>query len=170
MDSNLKDSLWNQFEAAIEMLENAMNACPDELWHYCSQQAEYWYLIYHSLFWLDLYLSGTAEEFVPPEPFDLNELDSGGLYPANPISRADLQAYFEHDRQKCQATIAALTDERARQLVRFGWGEATFLELLFDTLRHVQSHASELLWILGQKTGSAPGWVTKSKRLRQARP
>jgi len=30
---------------------------------------------------------------------------------------------------------------------------------LLYTMRHVQEHAAELNMLLGQKTGSAPGWV-----------
>src|SRR4029434_767437 len=32
MDDFWKTVLWQQFDAAIDMLENAMRACPDDLW------------------------------------------------------------------------------------------------------------------------------------------
>ena len=32
MDDFWKASLWQQFGAAIDMLENALLACPDEIW------------------------------------------------------------------------------------------------------------------------------------------
>jgi len=32
MDDFWKTLLWQQFGAAIDMLENAMHACPDDLW------------------------------------------------------------------------------------------------------------------------------------------
>jgi hypothetical protein len=35
------------------MLENALLAAPEELWSDRSQQPEFWYLVYHTLFWLD---------------------------------------------------------------------------------------------------------------------
>ena len=34
--------------------------------------AEFWYVVYHALFWLDLYLSGAVEGFAPPAPFTLD--------------------------------------------------------------------------------------------------
>ncbi len=164
MDSNLKSSLWHQLGAAIDMLERALTACPDELWHFRSQQEEFWYIGYHCLFWLDLYLTGTVEGFTPPAPFDLKELDPAGLLPDRPFTKDELLAYVAHCRAKCRTTIDALTDERALQQCKFMWGEVSFFELLLDTIRHVQSHASELLWILGEKTGSAPGWVSRTKK------
>ena len=73
--------LQQQFGAAIDMLENALLACPDELWADRSKQPEFWYLVYHTLFWLDLYLSDSAEGFAPPAPFTLGELDPAGPLP-----------------------------------------------------------------------------------------
>jgi len=174
MDTTLRTSIWQQFGAAIDMLDNALRACPDQLWrdrlwNNPSERPEYsqfWYIAYHALFWLDFYLSGSVEGFAPPAPFTLDELDPAGLLPERPYTRDELQAYLDHGRQKCQATIEALTDEKARQRCGFAWGEVSFAELLLYNMRHVQEHAAQLSLILGQKVGSAPGWVTKAKSRR----
>ncbi len=166
MDTTWRTAIWQQFGAAIGMLENALRACPVELWSDRSQRLEFWYVVYHSLFWLDLYLSGPVEGFVPPAPFTLDELDPAGLLPERPYTKDELQTYLDHGRHKCRATIEALTDEKARQRCEFGWGEVNFLELLLYNMRHVQEHASQLSLILGQKTDSAPGWVVRAKGRR----
>jgi hypothetical protein len=163
MDTTWRSIIWQQFGAAIDMLESALLACPDELWSDRSQPLEFWYVVYHTLFWLDLYLSGSVEGFAPPAPFTLDELDPAGLLPERPYTKDELQAYLAHGRQKCQATIEALTDEQAGQRCGFSWGEVSFAELLLYNMRHVQEHASQLNLILGQKFGSAPGWVTRAK-------
>jgi len=49
-----KNIIWRQFGASIDMLENALLACPDELWGDRSQRPEFWYVVYHTLFFLDL--------------------------------------------------------------------------------------------------------------------
>lgn len=163
MDTTWRESLWQQFGAAIDMLENALLACPNELWSDRSQQTKFWYTVYHTLFWLDLYLSGSVEGFGPPAPFTLDELDPAGLLPERVYTKDELQNYLEYNRRKCHATLEALTGEQAGQRCRFSWGEVSFLELLLYNMRHVQEHASQLSLILGQKTDSAPGWVTKAK-------
>ncbi len=171
MDTTWRTIIWQQFGAAIDMLENALRACPDRLWRDClwnndserPEYAQFWYIAYHTLFWLDLYLSGSVEGFAPPAPFTLDELDPAGLLPERPYSKDELQAYLDHGRQKCRATIEALTDEKARQRCGFRWGEISFLELLLYNMRHVQEHAAQLNLMLGQKVGSAPGWVIKAK-------
>jgi hypothetical protein len=163
MDISGRTIIWQQFGAAIDMLEDAMLACPDELWGDRSQQPEFWYVVYHTLFWLDLYLSGSIEGFTPPAPFTLDELDPAGLLPERPYTKNELQSYLVLSRQKCRAALETLTDEQADQRCTFSWGEVSFTELLLYNMRHVQEHAAQLNLILGQKFGSAPGWVARVK-------
>jgi len=163
--------IWQQFGASIDMLDDALRACPDELWRDRLWEdtsrwpgfSQFWYLVYHALFWLDLYLTGAEEGFAPPPPFTLIEQDDEGPMPERPYTKDELQVYLAYCRQKCQSTIEALTDEAALRRCRFGWGEVSFAELLLYNMRHVQEHASQLSLMLGQKVGSAPYWETKAK-------
>src|SRR5688572_12821756 len=98
MDAIWKTILWQQFGAAIDMLENAVVACPDELWGDRSRTPEYWYLVYHTLFWLDYYLSESETGFRPPAPFTLGELDPTGVLPERVYTRDELRSYLEHGR------------------------------------------------------------------------
>jgi hypothetical protein len=77
---------------------------------------------------------------------------------------------MEHCRRKCRTIIQALTDESARQRCSFPWGQVGFLELLLYNMRHVQGHAAELLLVLGEQAGSAPGWVTRAEKRDAKRP
>ncbi len=170
MDATWKTALWQQFGAAIDMLEGALRACPDELWRVRlwgdhaerPELSEFWYVAYHALFWLDLYLSGSVEGFAPPAPFTLSELDPAGVLPDRVYNKDELLAYLEHGRQKCRAAIEALTDEQAARRCAFSWGETSYAGLLLDTLRHVQEHGAQLNMILGQRRGSESRWVTKT--------
>ncbi len=176
MDNTWREIIWSQFGAAIDMLENAVLACPDELWtdRLLSDRSpqpefsQFWYVAYHTLFWLDLYLSGSVENFAPPSPFTLEELDPEGLLPERPYAKHELKAYLRHCRNKCRATLEALTDEKARQRCEFSWLEMSFAELLLYNMRHVQEHAAQLNLVLGHKIGSAPGWVGKARSNQSA--
>ena len=171
MDALWKTSLWHQFGAAIDTLDNAIRACPDELWgeQVWVTPAEpagyptFWNLTFHALFWLDLYLSGAVEGFAPPAPFTLDELDPAGLLPERPYSKEELQGYLRHCRQKCRDTIYALTDESANRRCRFGWGEVSFYELLLYNMRHIQEHAAQFNLFLGQKGVSVVDWVAQAQ-------
>ena len=132
MNINWRTIIWKQFGAAIDMLENALCTCPEELghsrlWDNPSERPEYahfWYLAYHTLFWLVLYLSGAVEGFTPPAPFTLDELDPAGLHPERPYTKGELLGYLDYDRKKCQTEIETLTDETAQRLYRFEWGNS----------------------------------------------
>jgi DinB superfamily len=166
-----KTIIWQQFGAAIDMLDEVLRACPDELWRARlwndpAQEKfylpEFWYVVYHTLFWLDLYLTGAEEGFTPPAPFMLVEQDENGPLPERAYTKAELQSYLEDCRKRCQATIESTTDEAAQRRCRFGWGEVSFAELLLYNMRHVQGHAAQLSLVLGQKVGPAPDWVARA--------
>ncbi len=163
MNSTWKSIIYSQFGAAIDMLDNAMRACPVELWRERVHELEFWYVAYHTLFWLDLYLDGSEEGFAPPAPFTLIETDPDEKLPEQPYSKDELHAYLEHCRAKCRATILALTDEQAQRRCKFPRRELSFMELLLYNMRHVQEHASQLSLVLGQRGVSAPGWVGRAK-------
>jgi len=165
MDAGWKASLWRQFGAAIDMLENAARACPDDQWRGLAAAPGVWSIVHHALFWLDVYLWGSVEGFSPPAPFGLEELDPAGRLPERPYSKDELQASLAHGRAKCRGTTQALTDEKARERCSFSWGEVTFAELLLYNMRHAQEHAGGLSERLGQALGSGPSWVAKAKTL-----
>lgn len=169
MDTNLTTSIWGQFGAAIDYLAATIHACPDELWRAPLWQtpdtqpqfAQFWYVAYHTLFWLDLYLTGAEEGFLPPTPFTLIEQDESGPLPERVYTKAELQAYLSDCRAKCQATLAALTDEAAGRVCSFGWGEVSFLELLIYNLRHVHGHAAQMNMLLGLHGIATPDYPTR---------
>jgi hypothetical protein len=171
MDASWKSIIWRQFGAAIDMLENAIDRCPDELWEAPLlgegvqelEFSQFWYIVYHTLFWLDLYLTGALEGFSPPEPFTLDELDPAGVLPERVYSKQELKTYLQYGREKCQGHITALTVEKAEEVCRFRWGEIPYVELLLYNLRHVQEHAAQLSLVLGQETGAEIEWVAFAK-------
>ena len=173
-------ALWRQFGAAIDMLDKALVACPDALWtqrlwrtpppsEFPPRFAEFWYVTFHALVWLDLYLSGIPEEeFAPPAPFVQGMLDSADALPDQPYTKEELRAYLVALRQKCHATLVTLTDEQARRPVDIslvGGQPISFLELQLYNMRHVQEHAAQLSLFLGQHPipDADLDWVVRAK-------
>lgn len=164
MDTSLKTSIWQQFGAAIDMLDDAVSACTDQLWTANlwddpedSRYGQFWFVAYHTLFWLDLYLTGTGEGFLPPAPF------IRGALPEKPYTKDDVSAYLRQCRHKCQTIIEGLTDEKAHRICTFEWMEPTYLELQLYSMRHVQEHAAQLNLVLGQNGLTAADWVAKAR-------
>jgi hypothetical protein len=160
-------SLEKQFVASLNMLESALQQCPDDLWQtrllpdsQFPEFSEYWYVLFHCLFWVDLYLTGTEEGFAPPEPFTMSETEAG-LMPPRLYTKAELQAYLDHNRQKVRAVLSTITAEQASRLCVFPWGSLPFAELLLDNLRHAQEHAAQLNLYLGQVKDTPARWKVK---------
>lgn len=167
MDPFWKPVVWQQFGAAIDMLENAIRACPDDLWSDPSKKPEwiernvagFWYVVFHALFYLDYYLSDPREAFAPPAPYTLDEFDSVGVLPDRAYTKDEMLLYLEHGRQKCRAKIVGMTEEQARQPCGFERREFGGAELLLYVMRHVQHHAGQLNLLLRQNVNAAPRWV-----------
>jgi hypothetical protein len=157
---SLKEILWKQFGAAIDMLENAMLACPDELW---STGSNFWYQSYHCLFYLDYYLSNDPAQFLPLPPFTLSELDSEGLLPERVYSKEELLTYLEHGRNKCHSLIAGLTEKTINDRWKNEYRDYSIVEILLYNMRHVQHHTGQLNLLLRQNIDSAPRWVSQAK-------
>jgi hypothetical protein len=120
--------------------------------------ARFWYIAFHSLFYLDLYLSGSLEGFVPPSPFTLDELDPAGVLPERSYRKEELLAYLDHCRAKCRGIFTGMTLPLARKKCKFPWLEMNYAELLLDNLRHVQEHTAQLNMFLGQQAGIRSKW------------
>jgi hypothetical protein len=160
MSPSFKQIFWQQFGAAIDMFENAITACPVTLWN---TKEQFWYRSYHTLFFLDYYLDDNPDTFMPPAPFNLDELDPAGILPDRVYTKEELLEYLRFCRAKCHTVITNLTEERAaKRFINF-YMDFSIMELLLDNLRHVQHHTAQLNTLLRQHTGSAPRWVARTK-------
>jgi hypothetical protein len=155
--------LWQQFGATVDMLENALTACPNELWNTGSK---FWYLGYHTLYWLDYYLSADTpmeKDFVPPPPFTKSEFEENEM-PERVYEKAELLAYCQFGRRKLLELLTRLTAEEL-QTKRFvsEWKDYTIFEMLLYNMRHVQHHAAQLNLLLRQGGSDVPKWVSRAK-------
>ncbi|HEX7078361.1 MAG TPA: DinB family protein [Candidatus Eisenbacteria bacterium] len=164
MNETWRRIIWQQFGAAIDALENAMRACPESLWGDRSKQPEFWYIVFHTLFWLDFYVLADPDRFKPPAPFGLEEMDPAGVLPDRVYSKDELLIYLEHDRRACREAIRDLTEEGATRRYRSGRKDLPYVEWLLYNMRHVQHHAGQLHLILRREIDSAPLWTTRARQ------
>lgn len=164
VSESLQQILWNQFGGALQMLENAIVACPVEVWGTERQPQAFWYLTYHTLFWTDYYFSETTkEDFQPPSPFTRGEFAPEGVLPERVYSEEELLDYLTFVKKKSRTFVRSLTPEKAEQ--RFvGKFKFSLLELAIYNTRHVQHHAAQLNLLLRQRTDSTPGWASLPKQ------
>jgi len=168
MINALKEALWKQFGASIDMLKNAITLCPEEYWN---ANRKFFYMAYHCLVFLDYYLTIPAGHFSSPLPFTIT---AAGDIPADAIddvvpdriySKKELLDYLQASREKCRKMIAGLTAENITQrwIELDGNMNYAFLELLLVNMRHVQHHAAQLNLLLRQGINDAPDWVSRAE-------
>jgi hypothetical protein len=160
-----KSALQHQFVAALDMLENAIRACPEAVWDEAATPIpqRFWYLAYHTLFWLDFYLSEREQGFAPPAPYTLDELDPAGVYPGHAYSNSELLSYLAHGREKLRQVLRSLSEAHGAESCGFGSRQMSIFELHLYNTRHVQHHTAQLNLILRQRTNSAPRWVGRGR-------
>ncbi|HMO39359.1 MAG TPA: DinB family protein [Saprospiraceae bacterium] len=165
MNNSLKTSLWNQFGASIDMLINVVHLCPDA---YFSKHKRFYYIAYHSVIFLDYYLTIPPKDFVPLLPFTQKMPEQrpqeaiDDLIPDEIYSKKELIEYLERCREKCKNIITNLTDDKLNE--RFTEGNAPndmdypILEILLYNLRHTQHHVAQLNMLIRQNLDKHMEW------------
>ena len=157
----IKDAIWSQFGAALMMLENAIDMCPDEHWDASSR---IWYHAYHCVFWTDYYLTLNPSQFTPPEPYTLSEFDPSGVMPDRIYTKKELVAYLNFCESKANQLIFSRSEDQWSQSYKKGNKNFSVIELLIYNLRHIQHHAAQISMLLRQNIDSAPKWVSQAKK------
>lgn len=157
---SIRESLWNQFGACIDTLENAINMCPEKHW---DTELNFWYVSYHSIFWTDYYLTIEPSNFEPPNPFTLSEFYPSGKKPDQTYTKNELLVYLEHFRQKANQLISILTIEKLNERWINDYKNFSLLEILIYNIRHIQHHSAQLNLLLRQTINDAPPWVSQAK-------
>jgi len=159
----LKQSIINQYEAALTMLNQCIEACPPEQWEGKIAQGTFRWVAYHTLFFTDLYLSPNEHAF---ERRELHERGGDERQPVacTGLSRVDTLAYVPICRQKMLESVASETEESLAGPSGFSWYKVTRGEMHFINVRHIQHHTGQLSAYLRRvddrfKDGKALRWI-----------
>lgn len=143
------------------MLENAVKLCPENNWN---TDTHFWHYAYHTIFYLDYYLSTEPDNFAPPAPFGLSEFDPSGALPERVYTQSELLSYIDYCRTKLYTLMQGMTEESAMHIWKNEYRSYTMFELLLYNMRHVQHHTAQLNLLLRQGIQESPGWVSRTKQ------
>jgi hypothetical protein len=167
MINKIQEGLWRQFGASIDMLINVISNCPDD---YLTTNKRFYYLAYHSVIFLDYYLSIPPRDFSPILTFTIKEKDQrppesvDDVIPDKIYSKQELIDYLKNSRLKCKELIGSLTDDEKLN-IRFTEGDQEgdmdypILEILLYNLRHTQHHTGQLNLLLRQDLDKHMEWA-----------
>jgi len=165
MNKSIKEILWNQFGASIDMLINVISNCPDD---YFVTHRRFYYIAFHSTIFLAYYSTIPPNDFSPQlsftqkEPKDRPKEAIDDLIPDKDYSKQEIVDYLKQSREKCKQLIFGLTDEKSDQRFKEGDGpndmDYPILEILLYNLRHTQHHTAQLNMLIQQDTGKHMEW------------
>lgn len=177
MEKEFQECLWKNFAGAIDMLSGIIELCPDEIW---KKDSRFFYLSYHTVIFLDFYLSRPVKDFKPLLPYTLadpEQLPDGAVddvIPNEYYSRQDILYYLNVIRKKCKKLVLDSTKVQFAQnwiaedeidlhglcpsLVK----TYTVLEIIFYNFRHVQHHVGQLNYLLRHKADRAVSWFSQA--------
>jgi DinB superfamily len=139
----VKQTLIGQFEASLAMLNQCIAACPEENWEDKIANGTFRWVTYHTLFFVDLYLTPNEEAF------ELRDLHHRGGDERGPdaclgLSKDDALAYVGICRQKMLDSIAAESAESLAGPSGFSWYKCSRGDLHVINIRHIQHHTGQL--------------------------
>jgi len=170
----LKSALKSQYHAALAMLREAIEKCPDALWASDEYTNRFWRIAYHALYFMHLYLQPTVHDFrpwehhqtsiqdmddvpSPPDIMDLTELPHRPPQTGEPYSKARVLEYWE----LCDAMIDDSVDRLDVFALDsgFSWYKIPKIEHQMVNLRHIQHHTGQLTDRIRNEASMGVDWA-----------
>jgi len=162
-----RQSLANQYGAALKMLEEAIKNCQSEQWTAKVGKVPFWHVSYHVLFSTDMYLSPGYEKF-RPQPFHRTSYNFLEREPWPPFKQVVVDQVYEKSvilgyvqacREKVIDIVKKETEETLAGPSGFHWIPFSRAELHLYNLRHIQHHTGGLNAFLARTQGKGAAWV-----------
>jgi hypothetical protein len=152
-DDRLRAALKSQYHAALAMLRESIERCPEDLWLDHRPKNAFWQIAYHTLYFTHLYLQPRLEAFRPWEGHQGGVQHEDGIAgtadPASalplipgPYTKLQTLAYWSHVDTMVDGAVDRL-DLSSRES-GFYWYAMSKLEHQLVNLRHVQHHLAQL--------------------------
>lgn len=169
MIQELKDSLWKQLGAGMDMLENVIHLCPEP---YDQTNQKFFYITFHTLVFLDYYATIPPSDFTPHLSFTTKPLDEvpkdnlGDVVPDKIYTKKELLEYLGVCRDKINQLIHNLTEEKIQErfveeLEENAMNYSVF-EILLYNMRHLQHHVAQLNLLLKQTNQETSKWIFRT--------
>jgi hypothetical protein len=154
--------LGGQFEASLCMLNECIQKCPQEHWGGKIANDTFRQIAYHTLFFVDLYLSPGEVAFHLRDCHHRGGDERTSTDPSIGLSKDETLAYMALCRQKAVETITSETQESLQSESGFSWLPFSRGELHLYNLRHVQHHTGQLSAYLRRIVVDGERWWVKT--------
>jgi hypothetical protein len=171
--------LLSQFHAALSMLAECIEMCPEDRWDgrgaFCVGTMPCWEVAYHALCFVDCYLAPSNEAFEREvaerarAAGGMGEVGVGGHFhpagmkelseehPSRRFEREELRRYAVFCRDRAARVLAEETEETLAGPSGFSWIPLSRAELHLYNLRHLAHHTGQLTAFL-RRCGVETKW------------
>ncbi len=158
----VKTILTGQFEAALCMLDESVQKCPQEHWEGKIANHTFRQIAYHTLFFVDLYLSPNEEGFKLRDFHDRGGDERSSTGPSPGLPKDETLSYLAICRKRALEALASETPESLERESGFSWLPFSRGELHLYNIRHVQHHTGQLSAYLRRIVEDGERWWVKT--------
>jgi hypothetical protein len=161
----LRQALKSQYHAALAMLRQAVELCPDTLWT-SGNPNPFWQVAYHAAFFTHLYIQPNEAAFRPWEDHreEYQFLETLPWPPhrapniGEPYAKSQVLDYVAKCDDMVEAAVDAL--DLAATDPGFWWYKVSKLEHQIINIRHIQHHTTHLAARLRAAADLVVDWIS----------
>lgn len=165
----VRSSIGSQLSAALAMLGDAIERCPDDLWAERVGERAFWEVAFHVAYYTDLYLTPPETPWPEPPPWawphaaGLGRTMEPPFRPLTPeetgpeLPRWEVAAYVRSLTDKLRDSLSRETEASLAGPSGFFWLGMARAGVYLYNLRHVQHHAGQLCAVL-RREGVSVEW------------
>lgn len=166
MAETLQSLTLKQFRAAMAMLTECIEKCPDDRWRDPVGKYPFWHVAYHALCFVDCYLSPSNTAFKKlvksrakaafnPHPKGMGEFEAE--HPSREFTRDELLRYAAMCTEKLNDVLTSESRKTLAGPSGFSWLKMSRAETHIYNLRHTAHHVGQLTATL-RRAGVSTKW------------
>ena len=165
----MKKIIENQMLAALVTLKQCFENCSDVEWEKTHNDAPFSQAMFHTLFFIDYYLSPDKIEFKLQKFHNDNkslfrDYEELEYRKAEQVySKDEIKKYMDFCYNKIKQYFGNIENSNLAEESAFK--KMTVCELLIDLIRHIQHHAAQLGLRIQQVTGKELIWISSGRNL-----
>jgi hypothetical protein len=164
----IRTALKSQYHAALEMLQAALERCPDSAWQDGKHTNDFWQIAYHALHYVHMYLQPDLASFKPWHGHQ-REVQYQAAFAGSAKQNSSLPLlptpYSKAQVLELWAICNSMVDEYIDTTDLFSdksgfpWYTCGKLEHAIISIRHLQHHTAQLSDRLREVDGAGLEWL-----------
>lgn len=153
----LKSALISQFQASLMMMEKGIRICSEDLWVSTNYKNRTWQLVYHTLFFTDLYLYQHLDDRQLWYGHKKDHHTLGAFEGKEPYKKDEMLEFLGYIANRLVKAIGDLDLTKADS--GFYWYKVNKLEHQLVNLKHLQHHLAQLMERIRLHQDAAVSWI-----------